>query len=110
MCILDPNAIVVDCNGATLRMLQCRTRNEMIGQCLFDFLATEEGLSYICCWHEFVRAQEAWRYVQVFRTFLQVTLVVSSYSYLVLQLYGDGGGLKVPGFELKQKWLLSDNK
>jgi hypothetical protein len=44
MCILDPNAVVVDCNGATLRMLQCRTRNELIGRCLFDFLATEEGM------------------------------------------------------------------
>lgn len=44
MCILDPDAVVVDCNGATLRMLQCRTRSDLIGTCLLDQLADYDGM------------------------------------------------------------------
>jgi hypothetical protein len=44
MCILDPNAVVVDCNGATLRMLQIRTRSDLIDSCLLEELATDDGV------------------------------------------------------------------
>lgn len=44
MCILNPDASVVDCNGATLRMLQCRTRSDLIGTCLLDRLADYDGV------------------------------------------------------------------
>ena len=44
MFILDEDGTVVDCNGATLRMLDCRGRSDLIGSVVLDRLSNEYGV------------------------------------------------------------------